>query len=187
MPATRSSTGNSRPRVFAAVDTAPTQKRAGVKKTGARKGTAKANTSKPRVKKTTTGRVTKTKKSPLEKVKDKVGGAVLKAEGKVERKPGKKVCVPIFLCKFLRSGVGLREALSAYTATSQGLRCLRTLFLVTPLTSEIVGCRISEDSRHEETCYGKAQDKDRQGKGLGALVQTEQISGFRFVCSVEDL
>jgi hypothetical protein len=93
---TRSATGNSRPRVFEPVE-APS---VATKKRG---GKTKANTSKPRAKKTATGRVAKPKttkkKSVGEKVKEKVNGVALKAEGKVEGKPGKKVsyyfCIPV--------------------------------------------------------------------------------------------
>ena len=54
--------------------------------------------SKPRAKATTTGRVEKKKAAPKKKtsVGDKVKGLVEKAEGKVERKPAKKVCVYTF-------------------------------------------------------------------------------------------
>lgn len=102
---TRSKTGNSKPRVFATIGTTPeTKKRTTTKK----KTTAKANTSKPRTKKTTTGGVTKKrapakvkKESVGKKVADKVNGAVLKAEGAIERKPGKKVSVlPGLVCLF---------------------------------------------------------------------------------------
>jgi Tfp pilus assembly major pilin PilA len=59
---------------------------------------AKANTSQPRAK-VATGRVSKkpatkktTTKNPVKKAATKVNGAVEKTEGKVEGKPGKKVC-----------------------------------------------------------------------------------------------
>jgi len=89
MATTRAKTGNAKPRVFPKVEEAVT---------GKKTPTSKANTSKPRAKKVSTGRVTKApaekkvvkKKTPIKAVADKVNGAVLKAEGKVEGKPGKK-------------------------------------------------------------------------------------------------
>jgi hypothetical protein len=92
MRATRQQTGNSKPRTFPDVPTTVTEK----KKTK-KAATTKANTSKPRSDKTTTGRVTKKKaptkkdKTVKEKVESKINGAVEKAEGAVEGKPGKKV------------------------------------------------------------------------------------------------
>ena len=84
MAVTRGATGNSRPRIIATIDTATATK--------PRKST-KANTSKPRTPATKTGRVAKApsthhKRKP--NVKDKVEGAIEKAVGKVERKPGKE-------------------------------------------------------------------------------------------------
>ena len=98
MPTTRAATGNSKPRIIAAVEevVAP-KKRGGTTKT-------KANTSKPRTKTVTSGRVSKpgpkpkaggrtvhVKKTPAKQLKDKVAGKVEKVEGDVEGKPGKKV------------------------------------------------------------------------------------------------
>ena len=85
MASTRSTTGNSKPRVVAAISTEPSRKRATTKKT-------KANTSKPR---STAGGVTK-KRAPATQhkrkpsIKDKAEGAVEKVVGKVEHKPGKE-------------------------------------------------------------------------------------------------
>jgi hypothetical protein len=95
MPTTRAATGNSKPRVIAAIEN-----------TVAPKKSTKANTSKPRAKKVTAGRVEKkkapakaatTKKTTVKKtapkaVKDKVVGKAKKAVGAVEGKPAKKVC-----------------------------------------------------------------------------------------------
>jgi hypothetical protein len=84
MASTRSTTGNSKPRVVATISTEPSRKRTATKKT-------KANTSKPR---STEGGITK-KRAPAPQhkrkpsIKDKVEGAVEKAIGKVEGKPGK--------------------------------------------------------------------------------------------------
>ena len=95
MPAsTRASTGNSKPRLLQQVEDAITPKK---------RTTTTANTSKPR---TTTGRVSKPKtttattgprtkivkkkRTPTEKVKDKVAGAAEKLVGEGEGKPGKK-------------------------------------------------------------------------------------------------
>ncbi|MCJ1446698.1 MAG: hypothetical protein MMC23_007204 [Stictis urceolatum] len=90
MAVTRHTTGSSRPRVFPVVETAPTTTR----KT--------PTTVKPKTKKTTAERVTKptttksTKKASVATHKrkptvgDKVKGALKKAEGAVQRKPGKK-------------------------------------------------------------------------------------------------
>jgi hypothetical protein len=83
MPSTRSATGNSRPRVHATVE-APTRPVAS-RKRGPAKSTA-VTTKKPKAKTTKTGRVTK-KKSTL---KDKAEGVVLKAEGALTGKEGKK-------------------------------------------------------------------------------------------------
>ena len=95
MPAsTRASTGNSKPRVVQQIENAVAPKK---------RTTTTANTSKPR---TTTGRVAKPKttatttgpktkvvkkrRTPTEKVKDKVVGTGEKLVGEVEGKPGKK-------------------------------------------------------------------------------------------------
>ena len=69
MASTRAATGNSKPRVFTSVSTDPVQKRTAGKKRA------------PTTKKTTTG-VTKPKTQKRKtSVKDKVAGAVKKAEG----------------------------------------------------------------------------------------------------------
>ena len=81
MASTRSATGNSRPRQFTTIATEPASR----KKAGTTKKKA-TTTKKPAAKKTSTGRVTKHKPT----VGDKVKGAVEKAKGVVERKPGKK-------------------------------------------------------------------------------------------------
>ena len=75
MAATRSATNSSRPRIFNTISTEPASRRPAA---GTKKSTAG--------RKTATGRVTKHKPT----VKDKVKGAVEKAKGVVERKPGKK-------------------------------------------------------------------------------------------------
>ena len=75
MASTRAATGNSKPRVFAAISTDPVQKR---KTTTARKPKATAGVTKPKTQ----------KRKPS--VKDKVAGAVKKAEGAVTKKPTKK-------------------------------------------------------------------------------------------------
>jgi hypothetical protein len=83
MASTRSTTGNSKPRVVATISTEPSRKRTTTKKT-------KANTSKPR----STAGITK-KRAPAThhkrkpSIKDKVEGAVEKVVGKIEHKPGK--------------------------------------------------------------------------------------------------
>lgn len=88
MPTTRAKTGNSKPRVVEPISTAPVRKTTG-------------KTSKPRAKKVTTGRVGKSSSTkPETKVKKaatKAKGVVKKAEGAVEGKPGKKVCLEISL------------------------------------------------------------------------------------------
>lgn len=98
MPAsTRASTGNSKPRLVQQIENAVTPKK---------RTTTTANTSKPRANTTTTGRVAKPKatttttgprtkvvkkrRTPTEKVKDKVVGTAEKLVGEVEGKPGKK-------------------------------------------------------------------------------------------------
>lgn len=85
MAGTRSTTGNSKPRVFDTVSTEPTRKITTKKSTK-----AKANTSKPRAK-TGAGVKKATTKKPAKKssVKAKVEGAAEKIVGKVESKPGK--------------------------------------------------------------------------------------------------
>jgi len=87
MASTRAATGNSKPRVFQAVSTDPVRKT-----TAGRKRTTKTTTTKPAAKKTTTtGRVSKPKTvKGKPSVKDKVEGALKKAEGTVTNKPGKK-------------------------------------------------------------------------------------------------
>ena len=104
MATTRANTGHSKPRVFPKVEEVSAVKKSGPKKAGPKKATTKANTSKPRAKKVATGRVTKPaapkektataapKKSAPKAIADKVNGAVLKADGAVAAKPGKKVC-----------------------------------------------------------------------------------------------
>lgn len=82
MASTRSATGHSRPRQFTAISTEPARARKTA--TGAKKRGRK-----PAEKKTTTGRVGK-KSATKPIVGDKVKGAVEKAKGVVERKPGKK-------------------------------------------------------------------------------------------------
>ena len=84
MALTRGATGTSRPRRANETTTTTTT-------------TTKKTTTKPRAK-TTTGRVTKGTKVDATHHKrkpslaDKVSGAIEKVVGKVERKPGKKVC-----------------------------------------------------------------------------------------------
>lgn len=89
MAQTRSATGHSKPRIFAAVEEAIAPKKS-----------TKANTSKPRAQKVTAGRVEKkkaapkpkvVKKTPAKAVKDKVAGKAKKAAGAVEGRPAKKV------------------------------------------------------------------------------------------------
>jgi hypothetical protein len=89
MASTRAATGNSKPRVFTAVSTDPVRKTAtGGKKRGRKPGTT---TTKATTKKTTTGRVAKPKTQKRKpSVKDKVEGALEKAEGAILNKPGKK-------------------------------------------------------------------------------------------------
>ena len=91
---TRSATGKSAPRkLFTIEPTTTTTRKTKTKTTTKTTGKPKANMSKPRAKATSTGRVEK--KAPAKKRKtsvgDKVKGLVEKAEGKIERKPGKKV------------------------------------------------------------------------------------------------
>lgn len=84
MASTRSTTGNSKPRVVATITAEPARKRTTPKKT------TKANTSKPR----STAGVSK-KRAPAThhkrkpSIKDKVEGAIEKVVGKIESKPGK--------------------------------------------------------------------------------------------------
>ncbi len=86
MASTRSTTGNSKPRVVATISTEPARKRTTTKK----RGTTKANTSKPRstagVKKRAPASHHKRKPS----IKDKIEGATEKIIGKIEGKPGKE-------------------------------------------------------------------------------------------------
>jgi hypothetical protein len=108
MATTRAKTGNAKPRVFPKTEEAVTGKKA---------TTSKANTSKPRAKKVATGRVAKPaaekkvvkKKTPLKAAADKVNGAVLKAEGKVEGKPEKKVSLISCCFRTLRCFDFVRE------------------------------------------------------------------------------
>lgn len=82
MAATRASTGNAKPRVIASISTTPERKR-------------KSTVTKKSTKSTTGAGVTK-KRAPnahhkrKPHLKDKIEGALEKAEGKVTRKPGKK-------------------------------------------------------------------------------------------------
>lgn len=85
MAQTRGATGNARPRVFDPISTEPARKR---NTTGA---STKARTAKPKAaggvtKKRAPGAQSKAKPT----LKDKAEGAVEKAAGTVERKPGKK-------------------------------------------------------------------------------------------------
>jgi len=80
MAGTRSSTGNSKPRVIETVSTEPTRKRTTTKK-------PKSNTSAKRVTKPKTGGGVRKHKPTL---KDKAEGAIEKVVGKVEGKPGKE-------------------------------------------------------------------------------------------------
>lgn len=88
MAATRASTGNSKPRVAAAVSTTPERKR--------NTTTTKPATKKATTKNSTTGAgVTKERATPTHHkrkphVKDKVEGALEKAEDTAARKPGKQ-------------------------------------------------------------------------------------------------
>jgi hypothetical protein len=87
MASTRAATGNSKPRVFTPVSTDPVRKTTAGKKRGRKPGV----TIKTTTKKTTTGRVTKPKTQKRKpSVKDKVEGALEKAEGAILNKPGKK-------------------------------------------------------------------------------------------------
>ena len=109
MAITRHSTGSSRPRVFATVDTAPST-------------TRRKRTTKPKSKTTTSGRVTKKttaatdthhKRKPS--VADKVKGAGKKIAGAVERKPGKKGKFSILLISHLpHSFSSFRDANSGF-------------------------------------------------------------------------
>lgn len=89
MAATRASTGNSKPRVAAAVSTTPERKRNTT--TTTKPATKKATTKKS----TTSAGVTKKRATPTHHkrkphVKDKVEGALEKAEDTAARKPGKQ-------------------------------------------------------------------------------------------------
>lgn len=84
MAQTRGATGHSKPRSFPTVSTEPAQKR-----------TTKTTVKKPVTKRVANGGVTKSRAPATHhkrksSVKDKIGGAVEKAKGVVERKPGKK-------------------------------------------------------------------------------------------------
>lgn len=87
MAGTRSTTGNSKPRVFPTVSTEPTRKVTTKKSTK-----AKANTSKPRAKTGAGVKKAATKKAPAKKaaVKEKIEDAAEKVEKKVEKKPAKE-------------------------------------------------------------------------------------------------
>ncbi|KAK5102760.1 hypothetical protein LTS08_003560 [Lithohypha guttulata] len=84
MASTRASTGNSKPRIAAAVSTTPERKR---------KATSTSTTT---TKKSTTGAGVTKKRAPNTShkrqphLKDKVEGALEKAEGTITNKPGKK-------------------------------------------------------------------------------------------------
>lgn len=86
MAQTRGATGNARPRVFTAISTEPVTKR---------KATT-TKTRKPTTKKSVTGagvtkkRAANTHHKRKPHLKDKLEGAVEKAKGTIERKPGKK-------------------------------------------------------------------------------------------------
>lgn len=84
MAATRASTGNSKPRIVASVSTTPERKRkaATTKKASTTKSTTGAGVTKKRAPNT------HHKRKPH--LKDKIEGALEKAEGTVTRKPGKK-------------------------------------------------------------------------------------------------
>lgn len=87
MAATRASTGNSKPRITATVSTTPERKRATTtRKTGTKKATGRKSTTGAGVKK----RAPNTHHKRKPHLKDKVGGALEKAEGAVLHKPGKK-------------------------------------------------------------------------------------------------
>jgi len=106
MVSTRQATGNSAPRKLfnPASEPTTTKTKTKAKTTTTKKSTPtkpKANISKPRAKATTTGRVEK-KKAPATKAKkatvgDRIEGALEKAVGTVEDKPGKKVCLLTFV------------------------------------------------------------------------------------------
>ncbi|KAI9800124.1 MAG: hypothetical protein M1833_003451 [Piccolia ochrophora] len=95
MASTRSATGNSRPRVFAPTEPATNSTKRSTKKSGAGRPKAAA---KPTTKKSgsgASGRVSKAKAPATQhkrksSLADKIEGAVLKAEGKVTGREGKK-------------------------------------------------------------------------------------------------
>lgn len=94
MAATRSTTSSSRPRIFSTISTHPENKRKPTasrstkpKKTASTIGSLKESLTGAGVKKT---RAPNTHHKRKTSVKDKVAGAVEKAVGSVERKPGKK-------------------------------------------------------------------------------------------------
>lgn len=84
MAATRASTGNSKPRVLMAISTTPERKSKTT--TGRKMGTKKKSVTGAGVKKRAPA--THHKRQPH--LKDKVEGALEKAEGAVTHKPGKK-------------------------------------------------------------------------------------------------
>ena len=89
MASTRAATGNSKPRVLSAISTTPERKR---KATTTRKPAVKKTTTK----KSVTGagvtkkRAANTHHKRKPHLKDKIEGAIEKAEGTVTQKPGKK-------------------------------------------------------------------------------------------------
>ena len=110
--------------------------------------------SKPRAKATSTGRVEK--KAPAKKRKtsvgDKVKGLVEKAEGKIERKPGKKVrCDQFYLPAVLAPRINLGVVSCLYLLSASERRYANNHFPPT-------GRRHQENQRHrrqrtpEEDC-----------------------------------
>ena len=87
MASTRSTTGNSKPRVITAITAEPSRKRATTTK---KRTTTKANTSKPRSTGVTKKKAPATHHKRKSSVKDKVEGAVEKVVGEIENKPGKE-------------------------------------------------------------------------------------------------
>jgi hypothetical protein len=83
MAQTRGATGNSKPRVFAAISTEPTRKRKTPLKT-------KTTTTKKTGAGITKKRAPNTHHKRKPSLKDKVEGAIEKIEGAIEHKPGKK-------------------------------------------------------------------------------------------------
>jgi hypothetical protein len=86
MAQTRGATGNSKPRVFAAVSTEPTRKR----KSPAASTTAAPKKAKTTKKSTAGAGVTKKRAAKKPSIKDKAEGVVEKIEGAIEGKPAKK-------------------------------------------------------------------------------------------------